>query len=262
MSENIKNIILSLLTLSGMLALFSIAVGYKAEFSSHSPDIRLESRSGNYFINTSCIEEIIRENTAADEGGPINRDVLEQMHHILESIAFVENVKTYRTITGKLGAEVNLRNPVMRVVNNANESFYVDERGYMFPLSDVHTARIMIVTGDIPTAFSPGANILHAQSECDDPDAKTFVGLFETASFIHGDIFWKAFIDHIYVLPNGKIELIPKNAYHTIEFGRPEHIREKFRKLRIFYIHGLTGKGWHYYNRINLEYNNQIICSK
>ncbi len=262
MSDKIKNIILSFLTLLGMLAVFSFAVGYKAELSGHSADIRLESRSGNIFITPSCIEEKIRENTAIYEDGAITREVLEQLHHIVESIAFVEHVKTYRTITGKLGVEVTLRNPVMRVVNNKDESFYIDEHGYMFPLSDLHTARVMIATGDIPTMFSAGANIMHAHSENEDSDAKKLAGLFETASFIHGDVFWKAFIDHIYVLPNGKIELIPKNGYHTIEFGKPEHIGEKFRKLRVFYVYGLSGKGWHYYNRINLEYNNQIICSK
>lgn len=262
MFEKIKNIILSLLALSGMIAVFSIAVGYKAEFSSHSPDISLESSSGNFFISISCIEEIIRENTAVDKGGAITRDVLEKVHHYLGSIAFVEKVKTYRTITGKLGVEVNLRNPLMRVVNNENESFYIDEHGYMFPLSDLHTARVMIVTGDIPVMFSAGANIVNDHSACEDPEAEKIAGLFETASFIHKDVFWKAFIDHIYVLPNGKMELIPKNGYHTIEFGKPEHIDDKFSKLRIFYIHGLSGKGWHYYNRINLEFNNQIICSK
>jgi cell division protein FtsQ len=49
---------------------------------------------------------------------------------------------------------------------------------------------------------------------------------------------------------------------HTVEFGKARDMAEKFEKLRLFYINSLPAKGWHHYNRINLEYHNQVICSK
>ncbi len=257
-----KNISLGVLLLSGLITLFSFAATRRAECSGHSAEIRLASQSGNYFINTSCIEDIIRENTGVYEGQAINKVTLKELHGMLNKIAFAKNVKTYRTVTGKLGVEMDLRNPIIRLINKENESFYVDEKGYVFPLSELHTARVMIATGNIPAVFSAGNNISSAPTDSDDLNAKAMAGLFELASFIHGDAFWNAFIDQIFVLPNGKLELIPKNGYHVIEFGYPEHIVEKFSKLRVFYIHGLPKKGWHHYSTINLEYNNQIICSK
>ncbi len=261
MLNKIKHITLAILTLSGLIALFSFAASHGAGFSEHSPDIRLTSRNGNYFIDYTSIESIIYENTRIREGKAINKKTLEGLNNILCNMPHTEHVKTYRTISGRLGVEVSLRNPVIRVINN-NESFYIDENGYMFPLSELHTARVLIATGNIPAIYSAGRNILKPNTDGDDTDATDLAGLFAVASFIHNDEFWRAFIDQIYVLPNGKFELIPKNGYHTIEFGNPELIDEKFRKLKVFYVYGLSRKGWHYYNKINLEYNNQIICSK
>ncbi len=262
MINKIKNISLAILLLSGLIILFSFAAAHRSECSGHSAVIRLASQSGNYFINTSCLEDIIREKTGVYEGQAINKVTLKELHGILSNTAFAKNVKTYRTVTGKLGVEMNLRNPILRVVNNKNESFYIDEMGYIFTLSDLHTARVKIATGNIPAVFSAGNNISAVPAENDDMHAATMAGLFELASFIHRDAFWNAFIDQIFVLPSGKLELIPKNGYHIIEFGYPEHIVEKFSKLKVFYIHGLSKKGWHHYSKINLEYSNQIICSK
>lgn len=262
MIYKIKNIILISLTVSGLVFLFSFAASYNATIAGHSPKIRIESSSGNYFINTSCVEDIIRTNTGIYQGQAIDRQTLGELYNTLSNMDVIENAKTYMAITGRLGIEIDLRNPVIRVINNNNESFYIDEMGYLFPLSDTHTARVMIAAGNISTSYSPGKNISREYIENDNANAERLAELFEVASFVHGDDFWRSFIDQIYVLPNGKLELIPKNAFHTIEFGSPDNIEKKFGMLKAFYINGLSIKGWHHYNTINLEFNNQIICSK
>lgn len=253
---------LVIMALSGPIALFSFAASHRADLAVHPPNITIESNSGNYFIDTSCIEDIIREQTGVYEGHPVCKHSLKKLNETINSIAFTDHVKTFRTISGKLGVEIALRSPVIRIIGNNYESFYIDESGYVFPLSELHTARVIIATGDIGADIPVGANVSKKDEEGNKAAGEKMAGLFELASFIHGDAFWKAFIDHIYVLPNGKLELIPKNGYHIIEFGRPESIEEKFGKLKAFYLFGLPGKGWHYYRRVNLEYNNQIICSK
>ncbi len=262
MINKLKNIILIIMTVSAPVVLFSFAASHSAGVAMNPPDITIESSSGNYFINTSCIEGIIRERTGVYEGRPICKHALKELNEAISDIAFTEHVKTFRTINGKLGVEIVLRSPVIRIIGNNNESFYIDEKGYVFPLSELHTARVMIATGNITGEFTAGTNVSQKQEEGNGAADEKMEGLFEVAFFIHKDAFWNAFIDHIYVLPNGKLELIPKNGYHIIEFGHPWNIEQKFGKLKAFYLYGLSGKGWHYYRRINLEYNNQIICSK
>jgi len=45
-----------------------------------------------------------------------------------------------------------------------------------------------------------------------------------------------------------------------VEFGKAENIEEKFKKLMIFYKEILPQRGWTKYERVNLEYEGQVIA--
>ncbi len=42
----------------------------------------------------------------------------------------------------------------------------------------------------------------------------------------------------------------------------PSDLAVKFRKLKILYNEGLKYEGWNNYEKINLKYKNQVICTK
>jgi cell division protein FtsQ len=86
--------------------------------------------------------------------------------------------------------------------------------------------------------------------------------IYELAKFIHNDPFWESQIEQIYRNDKGEYELIPRVGGHLILFGDYENYREKFRNLRAFYRKGLNNVGWNQYLKINLKYDNQIICTK
>ena len=86
--------------------------------------------------------------------------------------------------------------------------------------------------------------------------------MFRLASYIARDELWKAQIQQIYVTPSGEFELIPRIGSHIIEFGRADEIEEKFSKLQLLYLQGFNNLGWNLYSRINLKYNNQVVCIK
>ncbi len=41
-----------------------------------------------------------------------------------------------------------------------------------------------------------------------------------------------------------------------------EEVREKFRKLKIFYTEAIPYEGWNKYEEISLKYDKQIVCKK
>jgi cell division protein FtsQ len=45
-----------------------------------------------------------------------------------------------------------------------------------------------------------------------------------------------------------------------IEFGRPEDVEVKLKKLMIFYKEIMPRMGWNKYDRVNLEYEGQIVA--
>ncbi len=260
--HNIKNVSISILMFAGMILLWSFAARENRQMVCTGYEINIQSGSKDYFINKLQVEQIINKHFDTIQGQHINQEMLQRLHYVIENIDYADHARVYRTIDGKIGIDIHLREPLIRVINQNNESFYIDKNGYMFPLSGQHTARMMLVTGNIPTSFSSGINIRSQHADQDYTNSAILSDVFTLSSYIYNNAFLSAFIDHIYVLPDNKIELIPKNGAHVIEFGYADNIENKFRKMELFYLYGLPGKGWHYYNRINLEYRNQIICSK
>jgi hypothetical protein len=55
------------------------------------------------------------------------------------------------------------------------------------------------------------------------------------------------------------ITIFPQVGDERIEFGKPENAEVKFKKLMIFYKEILPRTGWNKYNRVNLEYEGQIV---
>jgi len=260
MIKKIIYVLLSLALFAVLVLLLSFTRGNNMQNPVHQLDIKVQSRSGNHFIGPGHIRDLVIEHFDTLEGRHLEPALLRNLHGIILNIDHIDHAKVYRTINGQLKLDITLRDPMIRIINRDNQSFYLDIDGNMFPLASGYTARVLLATGSIPASYSPGQHILSAADG--KPDKQVLQDLFKLATYINEDAFWNAFIDHIMVLPNGKFELIPKNGVHTIQFGDAANMESKFERLRAFYIHGLSTLGWYQYNRINVEFNQQIICSK
>ncbi|MFO7873762.1 MAG: hypothetical protein R6U62_04705 [Bacteroidales bacterium] len=262
MIRNSIYILLYTLLPVGLIVLMSFAVDSNLQKACSDLHVRVNSRSGNHFIRSESIREKITARVDSLEGHPPDPATMQELRSLVHNIAWVEQADIYRTINGEIKVAVTLRDPLFRVINSHNNSFYIDRNGVMFPLSEEHTARVMLATGHINMEYSPGFDIHKSEQEELSEKAYTMHKLYNVARFIHEDPFWEAFIDHIHITRNGSLELTPKNGAHIIEFGSPENLEEKFRKLRLFYKRGLPEAGWHYYSRVNVKYNKQIVCKK
>lgn len=74
--------------------------------------------------------------------------------------------------------------------------------------------------------------------------------------------FWDAQIEQIYVLSDQNVELVPRVGDHLIYLGRLKDYDQKLARLKEFYQKALNKVGWNKYSRINVEFDNQIICTR
>ena len=86
--------------------------------------------------------------------------------------------------------------------------------------------------------------------------------LYNFGVFLQNNPFWGAQIEQINVLPGRDIELVPRIGNHTIFFGKLDNYEAKLSRLRSFYRKGLNEVGWDKYSYINIEFENQIVCTK
>ena len=103
-------------------------------------------------------------------------------------------------------------------------------------------------------------NLIVATGHISKPYAETW--LTPIANKVLRDPFWKNQIEQLNVLADGSLELIPRVGDHVVYLGQPVDIDKKLNRLRQFYIHGLNVIGWNKYKRINVEFNNQIVCKR
>jgi cell division protein FtsQ len=82
------------------------------------------------------------------------------------------------------------------------------------------------------------------------------------ANQLRDDMFWQNQIEQLNVLGDGSLELVPRVGDHIVYLGAPTDIPEKLDRLRKFYKYGLSHAGWNRYERISVEFGNQIICKK
>jgi cell division protein FtsQ len=263
MIRKIAHIALSLLLILGTFILLGFAVESNSRTPVQKLDVRVDHQNGNHFLEAEMIRGMVKKHFLKEENTVVSRGKLRDIEKLITNIPHVDRAHVYRTIDGSLHIKTTQREPLIRVVNTHNESYYIDTRGRLMPLSNNYTARVRVATGHIQALYSPAIDLAASRTEKEiDPNEKRLRELYRLATYISQHEFWNAFIDHIYVTPNGEFELTPKNGAHIVEFGNTEQMEEKFRKLQIFYQSGLTRVGWHHYRRVNVKYSNQVVCSK
>jgi cell division protein FtsQ len=82
------------------------------------------------------------------------------------------------------------------------------------------------------------------------------------ANFIHNNDLWRDMIVQVYINKKHEFELIPRVGDHVIILGKLDNYKYKMEKLEALYKKALPKYGWKYYEKINLKYSNQVVCSK
>lgn len=224
--------------------------------------VHLLDTSGQSFVEAEDVKELVRNKFGALEGktmGSINISLLEK---IINSNPFVAKAEVFSSVDGKITIEVKQRNPVLRIINRNDESFYIDDAGVFMPLSDKCAARVPIANGFIYDRFSEGKVIQYRNEEANDSTLHMIDRIYHVADYIQRNEFWRAEVEQIFVNAEGDIELVPRVGNHIIVMGDDRGLDEKMNKLLIFYKKGLNSKGWNNYKTINIKFKDQVVCSK
>lgn len=263
MIRNIIHIILISVLLAATLLLLGFATKSNQLLPCEQVVVYVDQKCGNKFIEPSDIEKTVKERMGDRMDKPLEQGSLNTVKQLVEGNPYVSKAAIYRTIEGGLHIRIRQHEPLVRVINSKNQSYYISQTGRLLPVSRNYSARVMVATGNIKQGYSQTVDLLSpADPETITKSEQQLRDLFHLAKIIHTDPFWKSIIDQVYITANGQFELTPMNGAHTIEFGGLDEAEEKFKKLGLFYRVGLREVGWNYYSRINLKYDKQIVCSK
>lgn len=219
------------------------------------------TNNGNFFVVEEDIKDEIDDMGYIVNSHKINEIEIEAIEKRINQYPSVQSANVFKSINGLLNIDIVQRKPIIRVFSNGS-SFYIDEYGYIMPLSSKYTARVMVVNGNIQMPLLPNMSFANSEIEKQGPEFKLIHELYTLSKYITQNEFWDAQISQIFVNKNKEFELIPKVGNHNILFGNSSDLEEKFTKLRLFYLKGLNLTDWNQYDTINLKFKNQVVCTK
>jgi len=213
--------------------------------------VNVANEFDNYFISERGVTALLTKGGKEPVlGSRPEGPRLRELEARLKAHPFVREAQVYRDLAGNLHADVRQNRPIARLTHpDTRLDTYVDAEGHTLPLSPLFTARVATVVK------ANGANLPNGFFQ--DSVGRRYL---EFLRYVDEHEFWKAQVSEVFIEPSGKLSFTQQVGDQRIEFGLPENISEKFAKLMVFYRQIPSVLGWDTYHRVNVEYQNQIIC--
>lgn len=204
--------------------------------------INIEKGVVDGFLTETDIRFMLNHDAINPVGQSMEKINLRVMEDILQDKELIEQAECYKAQDGLVCIDIRQRIPVVRVMNDQDEDYYVDSHGKPMPGTD-YSCKLIVATGRI--------NKQYAEK-----------WLAPLANVVLQDPFWKNQVVQLNVLTDGSVEIIPRVGDHVVYLGQPFGVTKKLERLQKFYRYGLTQAGWNKYSRVSVEFDNQIVCKR
>ncbi|MCH5174976.1 MAG: cell division protein FtsQ [Prevotellaceae bacterium] len=249
LSKIIKVTLLSLLSV-GLIVYIMYAMLFLSapDENARCVDVELivKQDSETPFLIASDVENLLKDAHVYPKGMLMKDVNTKRIEEAVQKNEYVSKVECYKSADNKLCVKVELRTPIMYVVPDGQDGYFIDAQGKIIPNKNYVE------------------NLITASGTIDEKYAST--KLAEFGQFLCNNEFWDNQIEQIYVQKNRKgesvIELVPRVGDHIVSLGTIDDYERKLRKLKTFYEKAMTTVGWNKYAKVSLEYGNQIICKK
>lgn len=213
-----------------------------AEARCKAVEVTLMENAEKGFIQAKQVKSILQPKGLYPQGERMSDINTRLIETTLNQYPLIQHSECYKTSDHRIVIEIYQRIPVLHVLANG-ASFYIDTQGATITAPPMNAALLPVVTGHIQPRTV----------------GNRLKGL---GVYLRDHTYWKGKIDQIHLTPDQGIELIPTDGDFTVYLGTIQDYESKMDRLKKFYERGLSHIGWDKYSRINLEYGNQIICTK
>ena len=236
--------ILVVLLLAGYLVYSSVGMTDRHEDTRMCQGVDLHITDSLHFdlIDDDMVLTTLQEHSVDPIGIPLDEIDLEKIEATLLMHPLVGKVQCYKTGGDMLRINISSKVPLVRVLNNRGQDFYVDSRGEILSQHSL-AVQLPVATGYIDRRF--------ASKE-----------LLDVVRAIDRSEFWKAQVEQINVTREGEIQLVPRVGDHLLILGTADNVESKLSRLMNFYEKGLDNIGWNKYRSVSVAYENQVVCKK
>lgn len=237
---------------AGILVLLVAAVKTRQHKDCSGYNIEISSPSDQLFIDQQDVEQLLTNRGSVQlKGRQLQSFDLRKMEATLKGNVWISKAELFFDNDQLLQVRVMVRQPIARIFTKNQKSFYIDHQSVRLPLSEKLPARLPVFTN-----FPTDANGLNSA------DRLLLHQIAEMSKYMLQDSFLMALVSQVDIKENREMEIIPAIGNQVIEWGSADGFENKFRRLKLFYAKVISQTGLDYYERIKVQYSNQVIGVK
>jgi cell division protein FtsQ len=252
--QRVRNTILWSFLLAGIAALLLFAVRRKANAGVEALVVTIETSDGE---NRLITEKEVKQLISVASGKSVTEKTIKSLNirkleNKLNKDSRIERADFYFDSNNRLHVRIIQKQPLMRVLSEGRQPYFIDVKGRKIPVSRGCEVRVPVVTG-IQDTFKKGF--------LTDARPSRLKEVFTLLDYARKDPFLYALIEQVHVQADSTHDLviIPKIGREKIVFGGLADMEDKCDKLKIFYRDGLPRLGWNRYTKLNLKMTSQIV---
>ena len=199
-------------------------------------DIIVDFESTNkLFITQDSILKLLPTNFSEKKSVDINH-----LESLVNSNGFIKNSEAYVSIEGDLIIKDEQRTPIGRIISE-DATFYIDDESEIMTTSKIYSSRVPVVFN-----YSESSSQKEIYQMCD---------------LIDSDEFLKKNVTRINFLKNNYITLNFRDHDFDLVIGEYKNIKKKVKNFKAFYHAAIDNESIDKYSKINLQFENQVVCS-
>jgi cell division protein FtsQ len=233
----------------GSIALWSISIVAYGRSQVIQVQIQvIRPSTPEVLMTVERVDSLLRTSQGSLVGKSMNEIDIGKLTQTVKADPAVAQCEIVLGVDGVVRVKVNERQPIFRVLNPSGNGYYVDEGGTCFSLLNYAVAEVPVfLTETEVSSMNFPANLLYFSEE----------ELAQT-SLDEMVIFGK----HVQVKSYGGFEVIPRIGNQILDFGMAFNLDLKTKMLFQFYKSQANRLDLEKYDRINLNYEKQIVCVK
>ena len=165
---------------------------------------------------------------------------LNNMESVINSNGFIKKSEAYVSIDGNLIIELKQRNPIGRIIDD-NSIFYIDDQSKIMRTSKLYSSNVPVIFN-----FRESFN---------------YDRIYEICDLVYNDEFLNKNVTTINFLKNYNIILNFRNYDFDLIIGEYKNIGKKIKNFKAFYNRSVKNETLNKYSKINLQFENQVVCS-
>jgi len=235
----------------GLLSLWVIGMNRTADLRIADITIDIDQIEGERsLISEKDVMRLITEDLPNDITFQRITDIdISTIEGMLNSDTRILNAEVFIDAHQKLNVEIIQRRPILRVMNQQGDQFYVDQSGSYVRTVNQKATRVPVVTGYVESLDAHGHVAFAPRLE----------RAYQVITEARKDPVLKALIEQVHVEKKNRITIIPKIGDERIILDHMDSLKDKLSNLKQFYRELARTNSWEKYNQIDISYNDQVV---